>query len=106
MDRIDILKQATNLTTNDRQKSYGTPYRNHARIARFWSDYLGFEVSSEQVAICMVLLKVARLMEQSGSEAIDTFVDLTAYAAISGELAIIEESRRKLEKNSLKKRTK
>jgi len=54
----------------------------------------------------MVLLKVARLMEQSGSEAIDTFVDLTAYAAISGELAIIEESRQKLEKNSPKKRTK
>lgn len=94
MDRFDFLARAEELTAGDRNRSYGSPYTNHARIARLWSDYLDFRVTPEQVAICMVLLKVARLMEKSGSEATDTFVDLTAYSAIAGELSLIEEERR------------
>jgi hypothetical protein len=93
MDRFDFLARAKELTAGDRNRSYGAPYTNHDRIARLWSDYLGFQLKPEQVAICMVLLKVARLMERSGSEATDTFVDLTAYSAIAGELSLIEEER-------------
>jgi len=93
MDRFDFLEQAGELTGGDRNRSYGAPWTNHVRISRFWSDYLGIEVKPEQVAICMILLKVARLMERSGSEATDTFVDLTAYSAIAGELSLLEERR-------------
>jgi len=93
-DRFHFLEEAARLTGGDRNRSYGSPYTNHDRIARLWSDYLGFRVTPEQVAICMVLLKVARLMERSGSEASDTFTDLTAYSAIAGELSLIEEERR------------
>ena len=91
MDRFDFLEQAGELTGGDRNRSYGSPWTNHLRISRLWSDYLGFEVRPEQVAICMVLLKVARLMERSGSSAADTFIDLTAYSAIAGELSLIDE---------------
>jgi len=93
MDRFDFLEKAKELTGGDRNRSYGAPWANHQRISRLWSDYLGFEVKPEQVAICMVLLKVARLMERSGSEATDTFTDLTAYSAIAGELSLIEEAK-------------
>lgn len=93
MDRFDFLEKAGELTGGDRNRSYGSPWTNHLRISRLWSDYLDFEVTPEQVAVCMVLLKVARLMERSGSEATDTFVDLTAYSAIAGELSLIAERR-------------
>ena len=93
MDRFDFLQQAGELTGGDRNRSYGAPWDNHLRISRLWSDYLGIELRPEQVAVCMILLKVARLMERSGSEATDTFVDLTAYSAIAGELSLLEERR-------------
>jgi hypothetical protein len=38
------------------------------------------------VAICMALLKLARVMESRSHD--DNFVDLVAYAAIAGELAV------------------
>jgi hypothetical protein len=60
MNRGDILQEAARLTARDRQR---TP---------------------QQVAICMALVKIARLME---TETEDSFVDLAAYAAIAGEIA-------------------
>lgn len=94
MDRFDFLDKAAELTGGDRNLAYGAPWTNHDRIARFWSNYLGMTVTPEQVAVCMVLLKVARLMERSGSEATDTFTDLTAYSAIAGELSLLAQERR------------
>lgn len=94
MDRFDFLDKAGELTGGDRNLAYGAPWTNHERIASFWSTYLGFTITPEQVAICMALLKIARLMERSGSEATDTFTDLTAYSAIAGELSLIEQERR------------
>jgi len=40
-------------------------------------------VTDYQVAMCMALVKIARSMETAKS---DTYVDLVAYAAISGQL--------------------
>lgn len=94
MDRFDFLDKAAELTGGDRNLAYGAPWTNHDRIARFWSNYLGMTITPEQVAICMVLLKVARLMERSGPEATDTFTDLTAYSAIAGELSLLAQERR------------
>lgn len=93
MNRFDFLDEAAKLTAGDRNLAYGAPWTNHKRIANFWSNYLEIEIKPEQVAVCMVLLKVARLMEKSGSSATDTFTDLCAYGAIAGELSLIEEER-------------
>jgi hypothetical protein len=84
MNRGDILKEAARLTSSDRQNQYGDPSVNHSRIAELWTTYLETEIKPEQVAICMALVKIARLM-QTQSE--DSFVDLAAYAAIAGEIA-------------------
>jgi hypothetical protein len=84
MNRGDILKEAARLTATDRQKTYGDPRTNHCRIAALWTTYLETEIAPEQVAICMALVKVARLME---TQTEDSFIDLAAYAAIAGELA-------------------
>jgi hypothetical protein len=88
MNRGEILQEAARLTAKDRQKIYGDPRTNHCRIADLWTTYLAQQITPQQVAICMALVKVARLME---TETEDSFVDLAAYASIAGEIATTNE---------------
>ena len=88
VDRIEILKEAINLTANDRLETHGTPYLNHRRIADLWTAYLETPITPEQVAICQALVKVAR-SQQSSIE--DHYIDGAAYFAIAGELANISK---------------
>jgi len=87
MNRGEILQEAARLTAKDRQNIYGDPRNNHVRIADLWTTYLEHQITPQQVAICMALVKIARLME---TETEDSFVDLAAYAAIAGEIATNE----------------
>jgi hypothetical protein len=84
MHRGEILDEAKRLTHTDRQKNYGSPYVNHKRIADLWSVYLETEITPSQVALCLCLVKIARLIETPDHE--DSFIDLAAYAAIAGEI--------------------
>jgi hypothetical protein len=84
MNRKEILAEADRLTHGDREKNYGSALTNHQRIAGLWSVFLQNEISPAQVAICMGLVKVARLIESP--DHLDSFVDLAAYASIAGEI--------------------
>jgi hypothetical protein len=84
MERGEILDEAKRLTHGDRNKNYGKPLTNHARIAGLWSIFLEQEITPAQVAICMGLVKVARLIESP--DHLDSFIDLAAYASIAGEI--------------------
>jgi hypothetical protein len=84
MERGEILDEAKRLTHGDRNKNYGKPLTNHTRIAGLWSIFLETEITPAQVAICMGLVKVARLIESP--DHLDSFVDLAAYSAIAGEI--------------------
>jgi hypothetical protein len=95
MKRKEILAAAEGLMYGDRQEDYGAPYENHRRIAVLWSAYLGTEVSPMQVAICMALVKIARLQQNFEYSKDDTFVDLAAYASIAAELAEIKRNQDK-----------
>ena len=88
MNRGEILQEAARLTAKDRQKIYGDPRTNHCRIADLWTTYLAQQITPQQVAICMALVKVARLME---TETEDSFIDLAAYASIAGEIATFDK---------------
>lgn len=83
--RHEVLAEAERLTSTDRNKNYGTPLVNHDRIARIWSVLLKQEVTPSQVALCMVGVKLARLVETPDHE--DSFIDGAAYLAIAAELA-------------------
>lgn len=85
MNRGKILDEAKRLTQSDRQSAYGDPLTNHQRIADLWSVYLGNKVTPSQVALCLCLVKIARLMETENH--LDSFIDLAAYAAIAGEVS-------------------
>lgn len=88
MLRGDILKEASRLTHGDRNKNYGDPFINHQRIASLWSVFLESEVSPDQAAIMLALVKVARLIESP--DHLDSFIDGAAYFAIAGEIATRE----------------
>jgi hypothetical protein len=90
--RGEVLKHAEALMYGDRQQDYGHPYENHRRIAVLWSAYLQTEVSPMQVAICMALVKVARLQQNFEYSKDDTFIDLAAYASIAAELAEVKRN--------------
>lgn len=82
MNASYFLQQAKN-TIQDRGFEYGHPSDNMSRTARLLSAYLEVPIHDYQVAGIMVLVKLARSME-TGS--VDTYVDLTAYAGIMGQL--------------------
>ena len=71
-----LLTEAYNLVTGDRQKSYDHPAVNFDRIARLWSVALDKEITPEDVAVCMVLVKIAR---QVHAPKRDNIVDAIGY---------------------------
>lgn len=88
MNRGEILDEANRLTHGERDKNYGTPYQNHLRIAQMWSVILQKEIIPSEVALCMVALKIARLIESP--DHLDSFIDGCAYMSIAGELSALE----------------
>jgi len=72
-----ILDEAASLTTGKRNEDYDHPYHNFKRTAAMWSEILGQEVTSYQVGLCMMAVKLARL---SHSVQRDSLVDIAGYA--------------------------
>ncbi len=84
MNRADILATASQYVTRDRAATHGDAEANFRAIGNLWSDYLGEEISAVDVALMMVLLKVARASTNPGNP--DSWIDIAGYAAIGGEL--------------------
>lgn len=71
-----IATEAVKLVTSDRQASYGHPSQNFGDTARLWSVILNTEVTAEQVALCMVQVKIARELHAPKR---DNLVDAVGY---------------------------
>lgn len=71
-----ILEEAHMLVTADRQAQYGHPRANFQDTADLWSVVLRTEVTPEQVALCMVMVKVARELHKTKR---DNLVDAIGY---------------------------
>ena len=84
LDRDQILDAASDLINGQRAKDYGDAFEMHRRIGVGWSEILGVNVTPAQVALCMVWLKISRLIETP--DHLDSFVDLVAYGALAGEI--------------------
>ena len=81
--REECLRHANECVNLDRVNQYGDPEDNFRAIAEMWSAYLGCELSEEDVAMMMVLLKVARVATGTGKT--DNFIDICGYAACAYE---------------------
>lgn len=78
-----VLAEASDLIYGSRQQEYGNAKTNFGDIGRLWEPILGHEVSAEEVALCLLQLKVARAINDTrqGREIKrDTIVDLAGYA--------------------------
>jgi len=84
----EFLSEATRLVGDDRETDYGDKVHNHNNIARLWSVYLDEKIEAHDVAIMMVLLKIART--KLGKVSKDTYIDMAAYGAIAGEIKFKE----------------
>ena len=87
-DTKRLLMAAHVLVGEDREKDYGDKVKNHNNIAKLWSAYLDTPIAAHDVAILMTLLKVARTKLGQVSE--DTYIDMSAYGAIAGEIKFKE----------------
>ena len=75
----DMLLDAAR-TLAERGRVYGDAAANMAKTAQLWSLVLGVDVTPVQCALCLVQLKVARLLVTPDHS--DSAVDIAGYAAV------------------------
>jgi hypothetical protein len=73
-----ILEEAQEIIHGERNRTYGHPREQFALAAKLWSDYLGVEVTPDDHAAMMVLLKLSRV--KTGGYHRDAAVDIAGYA--------------------------
>ncbi len=95
-ERGAILKEAYSIINKERQDQYGNPEDSFSTIAKYWMLYLdkvvsnynpewtGPYLSPRDVAMLMVLLKIARESHQHKQ---DNLTDLIGYAALADDMA-------------------
>jgi hypothetical protein len=89
-----MLRHAASLVGGQRAKDYGDKTENHQRIADLWNYWLDSKfgkITAYDVAIMMLLLKVARLMHTPGHS--DSHVDIAGYASIAEEISRKQEKK-------------
>ena len=72
-----ILTEAHRLVHGQRGQDYGHPYEDFSRTAKIWSAILDKEVTPEQVALCMIGVKMSRECNRPKR---DNRVDIAGYA--------------------------
>ena len=72
-----VIQEATQIVAK-RGRDYGDPRPNHERIAAIWTVILGRKIEPHEVVLCMLGVKVARLVETPDHR--DSMVDLCGYS--------------------------
>ena len=85
MTRAEILDTAKEYVTKDRAASHGDMEDNFTWIADYWTVYTGHQFDADDVAVMMMLLKIARI--GSNNKNPDNWIDAAGYAACGGEIA-------------------
>jgi len=78
-----LLEHAAGIVA-DRRGLYGAPVDLFDQVAKRWSLALGMEVTPAQVVLCLIDLKLARLVHDPAH--LDSIVDVAGYAACLHEV--------------------
>jgi hypothetical protein len=81
--REQLLADVSTVISGQRDVAYGKPEQNQQRIADLWSVLFGIPVTARQACIALILVKVAREVNQPKR---DNLVDIAGYAAIADEV--------------------
>jgi Domain of unknown function (DUF6378) len=84
--REDLAAYVVSLINSNRQLEYGPPEENLSAIALMWTGYLGIELTANDVAALMVMLKMSRA--RTSPFHVDTWADCMGYALIAGSIAV------------------
>lgn len=94
-DGETVLDEANRVINGPRAAHYGDATVNHQRIADYWNSYIRhlatarngeIELQPHDIAVLMILLKIARVVETSDHR--DSFVDTIGYAALAHLMAV------------------
>lgn len=80
---MTVLQEAEKIINGARRKAYGPVEKSFQDVAAMWSVILGKPVSMQQVAMCMVALKMCR---QLNSAKRDNIVDMAGYVGLMEKL--------------------
>ena len=72
-----ICQEAQRIVHGPRRDGYGHPRKNFADTAAVWSVILGVPVTPQQVALCMIGVKLCRQVKKNNR---DNLVDMCGYA--------------------------
>lgn len=86
--REEVLSDAIEIVTQDRNREYGGPEDSFGLIADYWTILFGIPVTATKVALAMDLLKTARL--QSNPAHRDSWVDKAGYSACGYEVSAVD----------------
>jgi hypothetical protein len=88
----EMLLEAADLVGGQKAAEYGDITELHKRIAALWMGWIEgrhgasrIDLDEYDVAIMMVLLKIARLVGNPGHR--DSHIDIAGYAAVAEEIA-------------------
>jgi 5'-nucleotidase len=73
-----ITEEAQRLVYGNRNADYGHPYDDYVRTARLWSAILGADVTPQKAILCMIAVKMSRLVNDPRKR--DSIVDIAGYA--------------------------
>jgi hypothetical protein len=100
MKAAEMLNATAGMVGGQRAEDYGDKYVNHMRIAKLWTMWLNerrpdwlsedeqkepeIQITPYDVAMMMLLVKVARLMHSPGHQ--DCHIDIAGYASVMEEI--------------------
>lgn len=87
--KSEFIDNVKTIICGNREVNYGKPEDNFTRIADLWKVYLDGKLQPDKldakdVACLMVLMKVARLM--NNPDHLDSWTDITGYGVCGGVL--------------------
>jgi len=96
MKASEMLQAAANLVGGQRAIDYGDKKVNHERIADLWNYWLvqqgkPSDITAYDVAMMMLLLKIARLIHSPGHQ--DSHIDIAGYASILEEIQTASDTK-------------
>jgi hypothetical protein len=78
LEKEDVCDVAKRLTSYDRQLDYGSPIEDFTKQAKMWSVILNTNVTPQQIAMCMIAVKLCRLTNSPRHR--DSAIDVVGYA--------------------------
>lgn len=92
LPRVELLKKAASIISEDRNKQYGSPSENFSRIAQIWKIITGYDFTEEDVAMMFIGVKVARYANKSTFQS-DTWTDIAGYAGCGYEVGLQNDTK-------------